>query len=208
MPDQTIIPLAGAVMLFGIGQYWFRYNTAKSVAQGWLLQHRYRVLEFRFLWFPGMTFAPRLFRNSNRAFAFKAVVNDSELGGTGEVWLRVWTSWFGVADGDIDVVWKEMPDGEADGGVQPLGDRMADAQLGLIHRIASGETTFYAPRQREGGNAGLVYDEMVEHLLALSRRGMITCKQPDSGIKGWTQYSDVTNIGLTDEGRKLASRNV
>ena len=207
MPDQTIILFAGAIMVLGIGQYWFRYNNAKSVAQGWLQEHHYRVVEFRFLWFGGITFAPRLFRNSNNAFAFQAVVNDSELGGTGVVWLRVWTNWFGVADSDIDVVWKEMPDGEADGGVQPLSDRMADAQLGLIHRIASGETTFYAPREREGGNAGLVYDETVEHLLALSRRGMITCKQPDSGIKGWTQYSDVTNVALTDGGRKLASRS-
>jgi hypothetical protein len=184
VPSQTVL-LAGVVMLFGIGHYWFRYNNAKSAAQGWLQQHRYRVLAFRFLWFPGLTFAPRLLRNSNNAFAFKAVVNDSELGGTGVVWLRVWTNWFSVvADGDIDVVWKEMPDGEADGGAQPLGDRMADGQLALIHRIAAGETTFYSPRQREGGNAGLEYDEMVEHLLALSRRGMITCTQPESGIKG------------------------
>lgn len=206
MRDQYIL-LAGVVMLFGIGQYWFRYNSAKSSAQVWLQQHHYHVLEFRFLWFPGLAFAPHLLRSSNRAFAFQAVVSDSELGGTGIVWLRVWTTLFGGRDSDIDVVWKEMPDGGLAGSVPSSGDRMADAQIGLIHRIASGETTFYAPRQREGGNAGLMYDEMVEHLLALSRRGMITCTQPASGIKGWTQYSDVTNVALTDDGRKLASRS-
>jgi hypothetical protein len=206
LPNQTVL-IAGTVMLFGIGQYWYRYNIARGVAQAWLQEHHYRAVEFGLLWFHGIAFAPRLDMYWHRPFVFKAVVNDSELGGTGVVWLRVWTPFIGVVDDDVDVVWKEMPHGEADGGAQPLGNRMEDAQLGLIHRIASGETSFYAPRQREGGNASLEYDEMVEHLLALSRRGMITCKEPDSGIKGWTQYSDVTNVALTDEGRKLASRN-
>jgi len=205
--SQTVL-LAGVVMLLGIGQHLFRYNGAKSVAQAWLQQHHYKVVEFRYLWFPGMTFPPRLLRNSSSGFAFKAVVNDTELGGTGVVWLRVWSSWFGVTDDDVDVVWKEMPDGGTDGAVPSFGDRMIDSQLALVHRIAAGEKTFYAPRQREGGNAGLQYDEMVEDLLALSRRGMITLTQPESGIKGWTEYSDVKNVALTEEGQKMASRTV
>ena len=199
-------------MLFGTGQYWLRYNSAKNVAIDWLREHHYRVVEFRYLWLGVMAFAPRLFRNANNAFSFEAVVNDSDLGGTGTVRLRVWTSWLGIANTDVDVVWKEMPEGGTEGGnedrtdgVRPLGDRLADAQLGLLHRIAAGETAFYAPREGAGDGSGAEYDEMVEHLLALTRRGMITCTQPGSGTRGWTQYSNVANVALTDEGRKVAS---
>jgi hypothetical protein len=64
----------------------------------------------------------------------------------------------------------------------------AIALLGMMRRVAAGETRFYAPRRYE--KDGAKYDEMVEHLLALSRRGMITCTEPEAGVKGVTQYAD------------------
>lgn len=74
-----------------------------------------------------------------------------------------------------------------------------------MRRIAAGESRFYAPRRLESD--GAEHDETVEHLLALSRRGMITCSQPAPGIKGRTQYSDVSDVVLTAQGQSfLASR--
>jgi len=85
------------------------------------------------------------------------------------------------------------------GDYRPLAERLADEQLALMRRVAAGETRFYAPRRWE--KDGAKYDEMVEHLLALSRRGMITCTEPEPGVKGITQYSDVADVALTAAGQ-------
>jgi hypothetical protein len=196
--SQPIYLLAAAVMVLGMAQYWWRYNQAKGVAEDWLREHHYRVMNLSLPWFRGMTFPPSLLRNSNRAFVFEAIIDDEELGGTGAVWLRVWTTWLGTSDSDVEVVWKRMPHGGMDE-YRPLAERLADEQLGLMRRIAAGETRFYAPRRWE--KDGAKYDEMVEHLLALSRRGMITCKEPASGEKGVSQWSDVADVALTAVGR-------
>jgi hypothetical protein len=146
-------------------------------------------------------FPPTLFRNTNRAYVFEAIIDDEDLGGTGSVWLRVWTTWLGTTDSDVDVVWKRMPQGGGMGEFRPLAERLADEQLGLMRRVAAGETRFYAPRRYE--KDGAKYDEMVEHLLALSRRGMITCTEPEAGVKGVTQYSDVSDVILTPAGQEF-----
>ncbi len=198
LANQPIILLTAVVMLFGIGQYWWRYNQAKGIAQDWLREHHYRVMKLSLPWFRGMVFPPSLLRNTNRAFVFEAIIDDEDLGGTGAVWLRVWTTWLGTTDSDVDVVWKRMPHGGMDE-YRPLVERLADEQLGLMRRVAAGETRFYAPRRFE--KDGAKYDEMVEHLLALSRRGMITCTEPEPGVKGVTQYSDVADVALMAAGQ-------
>lgn len=201
LANQPIILLTAAVMLFGIGQYWWRYNQARGVAEDWLREHHYRVMKLSLPWFRGMTFPPSLLRNTDRAFVFEAIIDDEDLGGTGAVWLRVWTTWLGTTDSDVEVVWKRMPHGGGMGEFRPLAERLADEQLGLMRRVAGGETRFYAPRRWE--KDGAKYDEMVEHLLALSRRGMITCTEPEAGVKGVTQYSDAADVALTAAGREF-----
>jgi len=199
--SQPTIVLSAVVILFGVGQYWWRYNQAKGVAEDWLREHHYRVMQLSVPWFRGVMFPPSLLRNSNRAFVFEAIIDDEDLGGTGAVWLRVWTTWLGTTDSDVDVVWKRMPHGGDMDGFRPLGERLADEQLALLRRVAAGETTFFAPRRWE--KDGAKYDGMVEHLLALSRRGMITCREPDPGVKGVTQYSDLSDVELTPAGQNF-----
>lgn len=113
--------LAAAFVVFGIGQYWWRYNRAKRTAEDWLRDHHYRVTRLRLPWFTGMVFGPSLLRDSDNAFVFEAVIDDTELGGTGIVWLRVWTTWLGTIDNDVEVAWKQMPDGTT-GDFKPLAD--------------------------------------------------------------------------------------
>jgi hypothetical protein len=199
--NQPVFLLAAAVLLFGIGQYWWRYNQAKGIAQDWLHEHHYRVLKLSQPWFHGAVFPPTPLRDSDRAFVFEAIIDDEDLGGSGAVLLRVWTTWLGVTDSEVDVAWKRMPHGGGAGEYRPLAERLADEQLGLMRRVEAGETRFYAPRRYE--KDGAKYDEMVEHLLALSRRGMITCTEPEAGIKGVTQYSDVADVALTPAGREF-----
>jgi hypothetical protein len=198
LANQPIVLLAAAVMILGTGHQWWRYSRAKSTADEWLREHHYRVMKLSLPWFRGMVFPPSMFRNSNNAYVFEADVDDTELGGTGTIFLRVWITWLGMAYNDVEVVWQRMPHGGM-GEVRPLAERLADEQLGLMRRVAAGETRFYAPRRWE--KDGAKYDEMVEHLLALSRRGMITCTEPASGEKGVTQWSDVTDVALTAAGR-------
>jgi len=200
LTSQPMFLLGIGVIVFGLVQAWWRYNQARSTAEEWLREHHYRVRELGVSWFHGMIFPPTLFRNSNRAFVFKAIIDDSDLGGTGSLWLRVWTKLLSVSSEEVEVVWDHMPEGGT-GEARPLADRLADEQLALMRRIATGENRFYAPRRWE--RDGEKYDETVEHLLALSRRGMITCTEPQSGVKGVTRWSDVSNVTLTPAGRQF-----
>jgi hypothetical protein len=198
-----IIPFVG----LAVAQYWWRYTQAKTTAEDWLRRHHYRARELDMPWFRGPMFAPSWGRNSNNAFVFRAVIDDVDLGGTGSLWLRVWTTWLGGIDNEVEVVWDEMPDGRLDGS-KPLFDRIQDVQLSLLRRVASGEAAFYSPRHPENGG-GPEFDATVEHLMALSRRGMLTCDEPQPGKPGQTQYSRLSNVALTEEGRAfLASKKV
>lgn len=200
MPSQSIYLLIAVFVVFAIGHYVWRYTQAKSTAEEWLRVHHYRVKQLRLPWFRGAMFTPSWGRNSNNSFAFEAVVDDMQLGGSGTVWLRVWTTWFGEIDPEVEVLWDQMPDGRTDD-MRPLAERLADAQLALLRRIVEGETAFYAPRR--GENDGGAFDELVEHLLALSRRGMITCSEPRTDPRSGTQYSAVSEVALTPAGQSF-----
>ena len=206
MTRQSILLLSAAAVLFAIALYRWRYNQARSTVEEWLSRHNYRVRSLRIPWFRGMVFAPSWGRNSDNTFTFHAVVEDRDLGGTGRLWLRVWTSWLGTIDNDVEVAWEQMPEGRTDDIQPPLFSRLAEAQFSLLRRVADGETAFYAPRRSENG--GAEFDQMVEHLLALSRRGMIICSEPRPGRAGETQYSDISNVALTSQGQSfLASKS-
>jgi hypothetical protein len=205
--NQPFFLLAAPFVALGLGHYWWRYTQARSAAEDWLRRHRYRVRELRMPWLRGAMFAPSWGRNSKIAFVFRAVIDDTELGGRGSLWLRVWTTWLGSIDNEVEMVWDEMPDREMEG-AKPLFQRLEDEQLAILRRVADGERAFYSPRHPENGG-GPEFDETVEHLLALSRRGMITCNEPRLGKPGETQYSDISNVALTAAGRTfLESKSV
>ena len=207
LTNQPFFLLIIPFVALAVAQYAWRYSQAKSTAEEWLRRHHYRARELDLPWFHGPMFAPSWGRNTNNAFVFRAVIDDVDLGGTGSLWLRVWTTWFGGIDNEVEVIWDEMPDGRVDG-AKPLFDRIQDMQVSLLRRVSNGETAFYSPRHPENGG-GPEFDAMVEHLMALSRRGMLTCDEPRPGKIGETQYSQLSNVVLTDEGRTfLASKTV
>jgi hypothetical protein len=137
-------------------------------------------------------FAPAIFRNNNNAFDFEAIVEDRDLGGEACMFVRVWANWMGQFDGEVEVVIDEISHGEE---AHPLMERLADAQSAVLHRISNGEGAFYAPRRSEGGEAE--FNELVEHVLALSRRGMITCGTPTVDGRNVGNYASIEKIALT-----------
>lgn len=199
--DVSVTALAiAAFVALALGQGWWRHRRAREVAARWLERHRFRVRELRMPWFGGGHFAPSPGRDSDNATDFRAVVDDLRLGGTGVVWLRVWTDWVGEAAGDVETNWERLPDSRTGA---PVGGELswADAQIALLRRVAAGETTFRPDRQASSGDAAAaaVFDEMVEHLLALGRRGLISCVTV-AGRPGHAQYAAVTDVALTDAG--------
>ncbi|MDP9176137.1 MAG: hypothetical protein M3O61_00490 [Gemmatimonadota bacterium] len=202
--NNPIFLLGLGFVVLGVGHYWWRFTRAKSTAEEWLRQHHYRVRQLRVPLFSGMNLAPSWVRNSENAFTFRAIIDDTELGGTGTLCLRVWINWLGTVYDEVEIAWEHQPDGLVKD-EHPLFERLFDTQLALLQRVADGETSFYSPRRSQNG--GAEFDQTVEHLLALSRRGLITCSEPRPGMKGETQYSDISNVAITSEGKSfLGSR--
>lgn len=195
---------AAAVILFAIGHYTWRRQTARDRAERWLAENKYEVRELRVPWFTGIgRFPPTLFRSSKNAFVFRAVVEDKSFGGTGVVWLRIWTGWLGTLGDEVEVSWERMPKRDAGdpGADAPIEERWAERQLALLRRIQAGETTF-----RSSGHdpaAGAEFDELVEYLLAMQRRGWISCGTPLANLHGESQYAAVTNAVLTKAGERV-----
>ena len=192
---------AVAVILFGLGNYVWRRQIARDCAERWLAENKYQVRGFRVPWFVGMgRFPAHPLRSSKNAFVFRAVVEDKSFGGTGIVWLLVWVGWLGNVYDDVEVSWERMP--KRDGGESgPIEAQWAERQTDLLRRIRGGETTF-----RPGGRdpaAGAEFDELVEYLLALQRRGLITCGTPLANLHGESQYAAVTNAALTKAGERV-----
>lgn len=203
--NERLLPWIPALLVVAVALHaiW-RYRTARGIAEEWLLTHHYRPRAMRLGWFGFMRFAPKLLRDEGRAFQFRAEVDDMRLGGTGVVWLRVWTDWLGLASREPDIRWERMPTA-VDDDSRALDHRLAESQLELLRRVADGETTFRsrAHEIREGAD----FDEIVEHVMAMVRRGLVTCDAPLLDIRGDSQYAAVTNVALTDLGRRLLAEH-
>ena len=200
---RLYIAAAGVVAL-SLGHWWWRRTTARGIAERWLGQHHYRVHRLRTVFWSGSPrFRATPFRNNDWAFDFKADVDDMRLGGTGKVRLRVWTDWLGMIDREPEISWDRMPT-EDDGGARTPETQWADSQIALLRRAAAGESTF-----RPAGNdaaARARFDEEVEHLLALNRRGLVTCSTPIAELRSGAQYAALTNVELTEEGQRALEK--
>ena len=204
MPFPTAVTASLAVMVLSAGHYWWRRVRAREIAEQWLAQHRYRARSLRVsYWDTHPRFRLTPFRNNDWAVDFRAEVDDMRLGGTGSVRLRVWTDWLGMIDREPEISWVRMPT-EENGGAKSPETQWVDAQLALMRRAAAGEFTF-RPEGRDTA-ARAAFDTTVEHLLALSHRGLLTCATPIAELKGDAQYAAVTDVELTDEGRRALER--
>jgi hypothetical protein len=98
-----------------------------------------------------------------------------------------------------------MPDPWA-AGVPLAGPPWDAAQLALLARVAAGETSF-RPEAAGGAAAGAAFDRVVEHLLAMQRRGLVTCATPVGEVGRPDQhYAAVFDVALTAEGARVAAR--
>jgi hypothetical protein len=199
MPDlSTPYVLPVTLMLFGVGHAWWRYSQARRIAEQWLARNRYRIKWLKRAWWTGhMRFRMTPFRNNDWAVDFRAEVDDLRLGGTGVVRLRVWTDWLGMIDREPEITWDRMPTDES--GPKSSETQWHESQIALLRRIAGGESVFRPSARDEVSRAE--FDATVEHLLALSRRGLLTCATPIAEIKANAQYAVVTDVELTTEGR-------
>ncbi len=127
--------LMGAVIFLAIGWHAVRHSRARDVARQWLAQRHYRVVSIRTPWFTTVGFASSWLRASDNAFTFEVIVDDGQLGGTGKVFIRVWLTWSGEIDGEVEAVWDTVPDAERIGEPRPLlGDADHEARH-VFHRV-------------------------------------------------------------------------
>jgi len=198
-PDRNLTWYFALLVAAILAHSWWRFRTARAVAAAWLAQHRYRPRSLRSGWRFLPRFAPKLFRDEDRAFEFRAEVDDLRLGGTGVVWLRVWTDWLGLMEREPEVSWERMPV-EIDDGSRAAEDKWAESQHALLARVARGESTFRTTRAAGGAEE---FDEVVEHVMALQRRGLVTCDAPTLNHRGDAQFDAVANVSLTDAGQRV-----
>ena len=196
-----VLPVALAVL--GAGHACWRYFQARGIAERWLAQNRYRVHWLKRAWWTGhMRFRMTPFRNNAWAVDFRAEVDDMRLGGTGVVRLRVWTDWLGMLDREPEITWDRMP--AEDRGPKSSETQWHESQIALLRRIADGESVFRPEGRDEGSRAE--FDGTVEHLLALGRRGLLRCATPIAELKSNAQYAAVTDVELTEDGRRALER--
>ena len=203
--NQQSVYIVGAVLLtLHLGNLLWRRRRAREIGQRWLAQHNYRVNRMRPVFWAGWSrFRMTPFRNNDWAVDFRAEVDDMRLGGTGEVRLRVWTDWLGMLDKEPEISWVRMPNVDQGGALTP--EMMWDmAQIAVLRRVATGETTL-RPEGRDPG-ARAAFDAMVEHILALQRRGLLHCATPIAELRSDAQYAEVADVVLTQEGRRTLER--
>lgn len=143
---RLLVIIAIVALLGTIARTWWMHAEARAIAESWLREYKYCVLRLRLGWFAFFRFTPTLFRNSDRAHLFRAVVEDTQLGGTGIVWLRVWTDRLGLLAREPDVSWERRPV-PVDGTPASPEERWEQIQRALLRRFERGANSFVAPRR-------------------------------------------------------------
>lgn len=182
----------------------WRRRRAREIAEQWLMAHHYRVREMRSVYMSmRQRFRATPFRNNDWAVDFRAEVDDMRLGGTGELRLRVWTDLLGIMDREPELYWERMPTMENGGSLTPEME-WENAQLAVLRRVSVGDTTL-RPEGRDPESRA-EFDTMVEHILALQRRGLLHCATPIAELRSEAQYAEVADVVLTPEGRRMIAR--
>jgi hypothetical protein len=193
----------GFIIFVGLAHYAWQRRAARDIVDRWLMENRFRAVDLRIPWFSVGNFPLTFFRSQKSAVVFRGVVEDRSFGGKGVVWFRVWPGLAGKLGEEIEVSWEKMPERAAED-EPPLEEGWWTHQLELLRRIQRGETTFrlrgHDPAQ------GKEFDELVEYLLALQRRGLITFGTPLANMRGESQYAAVTDVKITHHGEELLAR--
>jgi len=163
-------------MVLSVGHYGWRRVRAREIAEQWLAQHRYRARSLRVSYW-----------DTHPRFRLTPLRDND------------WAIDFRAEVDDM-----RLRGTEENGGAQSPETQWVDAQLALMRRAAAGESTF-RPESRDGA-ARAAFDTTVEHLLALNHRGLLTCATPIAELKADAQYAAVTDVELTDEGRRGLER--
>jgi hypothetical protein len=181
-----------------------RRRRARAVATRWLAEHDYRIRRVSLPWWSlrAYRFGPALLRNNDHAFQVRAEIEDGKLGGVGVVWLRVWIGWSGTETYAPDIFWESMPTAER-GSAGSSGPPWEGAQLELLRRVAAG-THAFRPDDHRSPEAGAEFDLLVEHILALQRRGFLACATPVAETRHARTYALVSEVALTPEGERIA----
>jgi len=195
--------VVAAIFVAALAHYGWQRRAARDIVERWLMENRFRARELRIPWFSVGNFPMTFFRSQKSAVVFRAVVEDRSFGGTGIVWFRVWPGLAGKMGEELEVNWEKMP-ARATADEPPLEEGWWTGQLELLRRIKRGETTFrlrgHDPAQ------GKEFDELVEYLLAMQRRGLITFGTPLANLRGESQYAAVTDVTITHAGEELLTR--
>ena len=195
--------VVAAIIFVALAHYAWQRRAARDIVDRWLMENRFQARELRIPWLSVGHFPLTFFRSQKSAVVFRAVVEDRSFGGTGVVWFRVWPGLAGKLGEEIEVDWEKMPAPAAED-KPPLEEGWWARQLELLRRIQQGETTFrlrgHDPEQ------GKEFDELVEYLLALQRRGLITFGTPLANMRGESQYAAVTDVRITDHGQEFLAR--
>jgi hypothetical protein len=195
--------VVAAIIFVALAHYGWQRRAAREIVERWLTENRFRARELRIPRFSVGHFPLTFFRSQKSAVVFRAVVEDRSFGGSGIVWFRVWPGLAGKLGDEIEVDWEKMPERAAED-APPLEEGWWTRQLELLRRIQRGETTFrlrgHDPAQ------GKEFDELVEYLLAMQRRRLITFGTPLANMRGESQYAAVTDVTITRAGEELLER--
>lgn len=206
IPRASILRMGlvvAAILVAALAHYAWQRRAARDIVDRWLMENRFRARELRVPWFSVGNFPMTFFRSQKSAVVFRGVVEDRSFGGTGIVWFRVWPGLAGKMGEEIEVSWEKMPH-RVEEDPAPLEEGWWARQLDLLRRIQRGETTFrlrgHDPQQ------GREFDELVEYLLAMQRRGLITFGTPLANMRGESQYAAVADVKITPHGEELLAR--
>lgn len=202
-----------AIVGIGIALDAWRAARARALVERWALQNQYRLVSCRrsilsaigsglgTVRIAGFRVRGGSYRQRN--YVFVVTVADRALGGLSRARVRV-RGGAPEVDRDVDVTWDELnaPDESA----PPLGAAWEDAQVALLRRVAGGQRAF-RPEDRETPEAGERFDMLVEHLMAMQRRGLVHFPTPIGEMRRPGRlYAAVNDVTVTDAGRDLLAR--